>query len=71
MPVFKTFPVTAGGGMSYVPKFKRRECPGGDCPGKCPTPKYWHDLEIYVRGHAELCNLVPFETLGTVSYSHS
>jgi len=31
--------------------------------------KEWPDLEIWVRGHSRLFKLVPFESLGTVSYS--
>ena len=33
--------------------------------------EYYHDLEIGVRGHSKSLKLVPFESLGTVSYSRS
>ena len=31
--------------------------------------KYYRDLEMLVRGHSRLLKVVPFESLGTVSYS--
>jgi len=30
----------------------------------------WRDLEILVIGHSRLLKMVPFESFGTVSYSH-
>jgi len=30
---------------------------------------YYHDLEMWVRGHARSFKVVPFESLGTVFYS--
>jgi len=29
---------------------------------------YYHDFEIWVRGHSRSLKLVPFESLGAVSY---
>jgi len=33
--------------------------------------EYYRDLEMRVRGHSRSLNLVPFESLGAVSYSLS
>jgi len=37
---------------------------------KCDV-EYYRDLEMWVRGHSKSLKLVPFESLGTVSYSLS
>jgi len=31
----------------------------------------YHDLEIYVKGHSRSLEMVLFESLGIVSYTHS
>ena len=33
--------------------------------------KYYRDLEMWVRGHSRSLKVVPFESLGTLSYSAS
>jgi len=31
--------------------------------------EYYRDLEMWVRGHSRLLKMVPYESLGTISYS--
>jgi len=33
--------------------------------------EFYHDLEMWVRGHSRSLKLVPFESLGAVSYASS
>ena len=33
--------------------------------------EYYRDLEMWVRGHSRSLKVVPFESIGTVSYSSS
>ena len=33
--------------------------------------EYYHDLEMSVRGHSRSLKVLPFESLGAVSYSSS
>ena len=33
--------------------------------------EYYRDLEMWVRGHSRSLKMVPFKSLGAVSYSHS
>jgi len=33
--------------------------------------EYYRDLEMWVRGHSKSLKMVPFKSLGTVSYLHS
>jgi len=39
--------------------------------GELLDGEYYRDLEMWVRGHSRSLKLVPFESLGAVSYSHS
>jgi len=33
--------------------------------------EYWRDVEIWVMDHSGSLKMVPFESFGTISYSHS
>jgi len=41
------------------------------CLPRIENEEDWHDLEIWVRGFSTSLKMVPFKSLGTVSYLHS